>query len=170
MSYTTIYKVTPGQSAEELHEFRNGHGAAPVVWSALCKEVGLEEHGWLFNSQKVWDIWKIPGTPEWKRVTLGLTFDGVYLEYQHFPQASKAIREFFRNYPQDPNRVNHWLALADLIEGWIAEDTIPAIGIRHTSCGESIFDGSYDEASGTYTIDWEKAWSLYPALQEETAA
>lgn len=161
MSYATIYNVIPGQSAESLHEFRNGHGSAPVIWMALAPEVGLTTFGWISGLSKIEELWKMLEVPAWKRAVLGMTFDGMYIEHKDFAQASKDIRQFCTTYPRDPKFVDHWPALADLLEAWVSDESIQAIGITHTSCGGSVFDGSWNEEADCRVVDWESTWSLY---------
>lgn len=127
----------------------------------------MEPHAWIFNAQKIWDIWKIPAEPAWKRAVLGMTFDGVYIESQHFQQAANDIRRFLLNYPRNPEWVNHWPALADLLEEWAKDPTIKAIGFLQTSCGESVYEGVYDEDTDSHTYEWDKTWSLYTHLKKE---
>lgn len=169
MSYTTIYKVTPGVSAEPMLELQNAWGSAPLIWGTIqSKVLHKDRHSWGLASggmDQICQQWHNLALPEFVCAVLGMTFDRPYIERQHFMRAAKDIRQFLEWAPQPPAHVNHWPEIADKLVAWADDESIPAIGFHHTSVSESLWEGQWNEEKDSYDpLEWGDFWSLYPEL------
>lgn len=167
MSYSTIYAVFPGEKVEVITELRNGHGAAPVVWGAICEQYFGNSSAWLFDGEKLWPLWKDDRLAPAHRAALLMTYDRAYIAKADYARAAADIRAFLADYPIPPNRVNHWPAIAELLE---LDPEYPAMGFDHTSCSDSQWIGPYNEETGDDdSIDWGRTWSVYDELRDHEA-
>lgn len=168
MSYTMIHKVTPGAGYEDLQEFHNSWGSAPVVWGTLTEKVlHKEQFSWAVGStiNAVWALWDDKGLAEFVRAVLGMTFDRIYIERRHFHRAASDIRKFLDWAPQPDSHANHWPAFADLLDSLADDETMPAIGFTHSSVSECLFQGPFNEEKDDYDPpDWSLFWSLYEEI------
>jgi hypothetical protein len=167
MSYTTIYKVTPNVSAADFQELRNAWGSAPLVWGGITEKVlHRDRHTWGLGDQRaLWNQWENDALPDYVRAVLGMTFDRVYIERQHFRRAAADIRKFLEWAPAPGEHVNHRPTIAALMEEHADDEAFPALGFNHTSVSESLFQGPWDEEKEEYgPIDWTQFWSLYADL------
>jgi hypothetical protein len=173
MSYTTIYKVTPGVSAEDFQELLNAWGSSPLVWDALFKRYVPPKHeydSWMFDSDRLWKLWDREDIPPHIRAVLGMTFDRSYIERQHFRRAAADIRKFLEEVPARESRVNHWPAIADLMEQHADDEAFPALGFNQTSVSESLWEGEWDDATEERKpLEWSRFWSVYEELDKEPA-
>lgn len=165
MSSTTIKAIWPGEKAKGIAELRNAWGSAPFVWDAMCaRYLG---GNWLSQSDKLWPLWKDPRAPENQRAVLALTFDKMYLLKKDYTRAAADIRQFLADFPSNSERVNHWPAIAELLE---SDPDYPAIGFHMTSVAEDPWRGQYNEDADDYDpIDWSRAWSIYDELDKQTS-
>lgn len=164
MSYTTIKSIWPGEKVEDMEELRNSYGSAPVIWSALCRTYLGKDTAWLFDSAKLWPLYKRQDIPACLRAVLMMTFDRAYVMRKDYPRAAADIREFLRIVPQPEDHVNHWPRIAELFE---SDPDIPAIGLHCTSVSDDPFQGPYNEETDEYDPpNWADFWSVYddPAL------
>jgi hypothetical protein len=169
MSYSAVYAVTPGVSTVELVEYRNGFGAAPAIWGSLAEKVlRRRRHDWadLLTSEPspLWELFKDEQLPMFARAVLGMTFDYVFIERQHFKQAALDIRAFLDWAPVPADNVNHWPKIAALLDQHANDEAVPAIGIYHTSAGDNLWRGRFDENDEEQPLEWERYWSLYKEL------
>lgn len=160
MSTTTIYKLHPGGSYEELEELRNAHGSAPVVWGKMFERfVGGEEFSYWSRTDELWPLWRRKDIAPSLRAVLAMTYDNAYVEREHYARAAADIRAFLTEFSLDPERANHWPRIAEVFES--APDC-PAVGFQWTSVSENPFQGEWDEEAEDYgPTDWSNKWSLY---------
>lgn len=168
MSYTTIYNVNPGVSAEPMFELRNAWGSAPLIWGTIQERVlHKDRYSWGLGAgiDAVCKPWHDTTLPEFVRAVLGMTFDRVYIERQHYKRAAKDIRSFLEWATQPAGHVNHWPTIADKLDELADDESVAAIGFQHTSVSESLWNGPYDEERDDYgPLEWDRYWSLYAEL------
>ncbi len=131
MSYSTLYVSDKDGDMVAGAEYRNGHGTAPYVWCALCVKLGLREFG---DWDKLWkDGYHEPGRglTALEINVLRLTYDDVLIEGKDLAAVAAQLREFCALHPQ-PERVNHWPAIADELDRLAGEGCL-GVGIHHTS-------------------------------------
>lgn len=168
MSCSTLQAIWPGEKHENVREFRNSHGTAPIVWDEFCKRYLREEsHWWLFNSSKpegrrLWDLYKDMRIPESHRAAFSFTFDHFYVKRADYRRFAKDLRTFLDDTLVSANHVNHWPLIAQFFE---MEPDYPAIALWCTSVTSDPFNGEYDEEKDDYgPFDWSKAYDLYEVL------
>jgi hypothetical protein len=165
MSYTTVKAIWPGEKVEDLEELRNSHGSAPLIWNALCmRYLGLESYYYMSSDlDRLWAKWKDLSIPEAIRAVLMMTFDHAYIAKKDYQRAAGDIRTFLKEFPVPSNRVNHWPAIACILE----KADAPAIGFQHTSVSEDPWQGPWNEEKEEHEpLDWSKAYSIYDDLYE----
>ncbi len=165
MSYTTIKSVWPGEKHEDLKELRNSHGSAPVVWDAMCqKYLGTKEFGYFTAIDDLWPKYKDESIPIHQRAVLMMTYDKIYVSKKDYKRAASDILRFLGDFPVKKEYVNHWPEIAKLFD---SDPDIPAIGFRHTSVSEDLFQGEWDEEKEEYDQpDWEEFYDLYSELED----
>ena len=163
MSYTTIKALWPGEKHEDYKELRNSHGSGPAIWDAMCQKYLGGGKSWLFeNWDHLWALWKNKTIPTHHRAVLMMTFDRAYVTKKDYPRAASGIRQFLKDFPPNPEYVNHWSEIADLYE---LDPDIPAIGLYCTSVSDDPFEGEWNEETEKYDqIDWSKCYDLYKGL------
>lgn len=167
MSHTTIIHVFPNEKIECGEELRNSYGSAPVVWDALCqKYLGYPPYGWGMRGdlKELWALWKNTKLPLHQRSVLMMTFDRAYVSKVDYHRATKDIRNFLQDFPQDASIVNHWNRIAEYFE---SNPDIPAIGFWCTSVSDNPFHGDWNEETEEYNApDWNKCTDIYKAIEE----
>lgn len=96
MSYTSMLQVPAKGEREAVHEYRNSHLSAFLVWQHLFdKHVKKGEHDYMFSDscQRVWNLAN-PKSPlvAYERDALELTFDKMVLKIQDIPRAIEAFK------------------------------------------------------------------------------
>lgn len=163
MSYTTILKITPGKSVEDLQVLRNSYGSAPVVWDHLCQDIlKLEQYNWLNmeNLDRLWKKWDDFTIAEFKRALLMMTFDKAYVSRPNYLRAARDIRLWLDVFPVKENYVNHWPRIAEIYE---SKPDCEAIAIYHTSVSDNPFI-TYDDEAEIEVINWDDAFEIYEDL------
>lgn len=169
MSYSTIQAIWPGEKHENLMEYQNSYGTAPIVWNYFCeKHLRLDKYWWLSNATKtpnlLWNAWKRADIPESHRAVLLFTCDNIYVKKQHYRRFAKDLRQFLEAVMISANTVNHWPRIAQQFE---MEPEYPALALWCTSVTADRFDGPYNEETNDYEpFDWDKSWSLYDELDD----
>ncbi len=155
MSYTSIYSVKFSKSCEEIAELRNSHGSAPVVWDLLAqKYLGTQPFQYWSVTDRLWPLYQDKKLPAHHRAVLGLTFDRAYLDHKNFKRAAEDIRKFLSDFPPNPEYVNHWPKIADIIENAKEKN----IGFQHTSVSENLF------VEGSRVIKKKDCFEVYSEL------
>ena len=166
MSRSTAFEIKFGKELVELAEYGNGHGAAPVIWGAMCvKYLGAKnEWAWMGNDD-LWGLYKREDIPEHHRAVLVMTFDHAYLSRKNFKRAAKDIRAFLADFPVNADYVNHWPKIADLL------DTLDCrnFGIYHTSVSENPFY-KYGREGGTRVRKKSECYEVYETVASKGAA
>jgi hypothetical protein len=163
MSYTTIKAIDPGVKHWDIEELHNSHGSAPVIWDAICQKYLGDSYAWLGRgAERLWPLWKDCTIPKHQRAVLFMTYDRVYVVKADYKRAAEDIRAFLRDFPQNPNRVNHWPRMIELFE---SDPDIPAIGLYCTSVSEDPFDGPWNEEKEEHDQpDWSDCHSVYEQI------
>lgn len=169
MSRSTLQAIWPGERHENIREFPNSHGTAPVIWGAFCeKYLKRERLWWLINSgeiQKLWDYWKNISIPESHRAALAFTFDRFYISKKDYRRFARDLRQFLDDTLISANHVNHWPLIAQFFE---MEPEYPAVAIWCTSVTSDPFNGPYSEETDEYDpFDWSTASDLYTELDRQ---
>jgi len=168
MSYTSFLLIYPKKEVIYYEEYKNAHGAAAFVWSALCNKYFGDEFAWLHNdkkSQNLWDLWKDTTLPEYERAVLMMTFDRMCIVKRDFQRAIDDITKFQVEYLKIyPDRVNHWNDIAMTIAKADFYTDAPAIGIYHMSVGDNPYT-HWDDEKECEIIN-EHIWDMYAELDE----
>lgn len=157
MSRTTVYAIYPGEKIEEIAEYNNSWGSAPVIWSAIYDKY-LKPPGELYQSwmgkegEKLWAIADDEGYSQWLRNVLRMTFDRAIIKSENFQQAADDLETFFSNFPQPENHVNHWPKIVTLLR--TGAEGAPAIGFHMTSVSENPFAPQWDEEKDERIYNW----------------
>jgi len=106
MSYT-ILKMFGRTGLVHIEEYRNSHGFAPMVWSALSKRYFRSDG--ISQWQRLWE--EPPALEPWERVVLECTYDRALIYRKDVPKVVKALGQFSLRY-DDPKRFNHLPAIA----------------------------------------------------------
>lgn len=163
MSTTTVKVLKYPLGVVDSIEFRNSHGSAPVVWDLMAqKYLKLPPFNYMFNTDKLWPLWKRKDIPESHRAVLGMTYDNAVIAKKDFGRAAKDLRFFLNDFYFNPEHENHWPAILNILESELDCD---AIGFHWTSVTEDPFLSDFDEDLDEYkTFDYSKFWSLYDSL------
>lgn len=155
----------------ESKELSNAHGGAPFVWNIVAKKyLGLAPGAYLFESEKIWPLYKKNEMPLHHKAVLLMTYDGAVITKPYFKKAAQDIRAFladFKQESQSESRINHWNEIAQELE---KDPGCAAVGFYWTSVGEDPFQGSYDEESEDYLpfSNWGALWSVYATVEKYT--
>lgn len=174
MSRSTLQAIWPGAKHENVREFGNSWGTAPIVWDAFCvRYFGKDSHWWVINAgkpegQAFWDLWKDSKIPQGHRAVFLWTLDHIYVTKADYRRFARDLRAFLDDTHISANRVNHWPLIAQFVE---MEPEYPALGIWCTSVTADPYHGAWDEAKEEYgPFDWKTAHDLYSELDSETPA
>lgn len=167
MSYTTIKALWPGEKHEDLEELRNAWGSAPLVWSVLGgKHLGSRD-AWIYEVKRLFALVRDPDVPAAHRNVLMMTFERCYVLKRDYAKAASDIREFLREFPQEPGRANHWPRIAAIFE---SDPDIPAIGFHHTSIDADPYNGPWNQKTEQHDpTDWSRCWSIYDQPEPKAA-
>lgn len=164
MSCSTLQAIWPGEKHENIVEYRNSWGTAPIVWDAFCeRHLKLEKHWWLLRGGTVpnplWDAWKQEDIPESHRAVLLFTLDHIYVLKKDYRRFAKDLRQFLDDTLISANHVNHWPLIAQRFE---MEPDYPAMSLWCTSVVDDPWNGPYNKEKDDYDpFDWSKAYDLY---------
>jgi len=171
VSSSILQAIWPGEKHENVREFRNSWGTAPIVWDTFCKKYfGPDEHWWLMNlstpaGQQFWDLWKDPKIPISHRAVFLWTFDHFYVKKADYRRFGADLRKFLDDTLISANDVNHWPLIAQVFE---MEPDYPALALWCTTVNGDQWDRPYDEEKDEYgPFDWNKATDLYEQLEAE---
>jgi hypothetical protein len=141
---------------KDVEELPNSHGSAPVVWDALAQRyLGCGEFGYIHlpNDDILWQLYKHLGVPTAHRAVLVMTFDHAWVSKANYERAAGDVRAFLADFPQRPDRVNHWPRIAEIFE---SKPTWPGVAIWHTSVGDDTWRKK---------DCWAKAYEVYEVLE-----
>ena len=168
MSHSTLQAIWPGEKHENVREYRNSHGTAPIVWGEFCvKYLKREQYWWLHNSTgpkgfELWNLWKDKAIPESHRAVLLFTLDHAYVSKPNYRRFAKDLRAFLDDTLISANCMNHWPEIAQFFE---MDRDYPAVGLWCTSVTSDPYTGPYNEKTFDYDpFDWSKAFDLYAEL------
>lgn len=170
MSRSTLQAIYLGDRHENIREYSNSHGTAPIVWGEFCRKIGREQHWWLFNlsgaqGRKFWDLYKDESIPLSHRAVFVFLFDHVYVLQEHYRRFAEDLRQFLDDTTISAAVVNHWPDIAQFFE---MNHPYPAVSLWCTSVNSDPWCGEYDEEKNEYApFDWSKATSLCAVLDEE---
>ena len=85
MSYTTLYLVPKKGSLIDFEEYKNSHGGAPFIWSALydkyLKDPNIKYDSWLSDKEgKLSKLVKSERLNKHEKICLASTFDKVMVK------------------------------------------------------------------------------------------
>lgn len=165
MSYTTVKAVWIGERVEDLHEFRNARGSAPVVWNEMAKRyLGLRDHQYLFCCDNIWPLYRRSDVAAHHRNVLLMTYDDAIVTKANYKQAAADIRAFLVDFPPQQHFVNHWPHIASIFD---SEPDCPAIGFHMTSVSEDPFAPVFDPQTNEYQQpQWSKYWDVYDECKQ----
>ena len=165
MSSTTVYALYLNSHVEEIEEFHNGHGSAPVIWDTISqKYLGLRPFEYSFHTDKLWPLWKNKSIPKTHRAVLGMTYDDAVIIKPDFKRAADDIRQFLKDFPVNPEYENHWPAILQIFE---SDPDCDSICFHWTSVSENPFSGDWNDETEDYDPpNWKKYWSMYYSLDK----
>lgn len=160
--------LTKNEGVIHTLEFQNANGGAPLIWSLMgTRYLGFQTPSqWLFDSEKIWPLYKQENVPLAEKAVLLMTYDRAVVTKPYFSKACEDILNFLDTFKDciDPERVNHWYKIADAFK---QNPNCEAIGFYWTSVGEDPFLGEYDEECEEYLkfSNWNDVWSVYHTLE-----
>lgn len=179
MSYTTMYAFNAEGDGVVFGEFHNAFRSAFRVWKALVEKFFPDL---LFFDEKAfakaWRLFDDPAQPIWLRLTLGATFDKVYVSRADFRALAEAFEQFEAEFPFDADSTggpaSSLLAQARALKDAAGNSDIVAIGWRQTSVSENLFwvnavcncCGQDLEEGGGIRLTVEGAWDLFEQIRE----
>ncbi len=167
MSTSTLQAIWPGEKHENVIEYHNSWGTAPIIWETFCtRYLKLDKNWWLFNSDRVpnplWDAWKRKDIPKGHRAVLLFTLDHIYVRKPDYRRFAKDLREFLDGTMISANRINHWPRIAQQFE---MDRDFPGLALWCTSVTSDPWLGAYNETAEDYDpFDWSRAYDLYVEL------
>lgn len=166
MSTTTV-KAIWLDKVEDLEEYQNAHGSAPVIWDEIAqKYLHLKPFEYNFHTEKLWPLWKNQSIPKHHRAVLAMTYDRAVIEKEYFKRAAEDIKQYLIDFPPHPDYANHWTDIASLFE---SDPDCEAIGFHWTSVSEDLFEGNWNEEKDDYDfVDLTQFWSMYRQLDKQT--
>jgi hypothetical protein len=104
MSYTTIYRVPTSGGIESVGEFRNSHGSAGYIWTEMVRAHHGEEKAftWICDKALLRSVWALvddASQPDFVRIAMATTFDGVMVRRENLQRVANAFREFVAAHP-----------------------------------------------------------------------
>lgn len=169
MSSSMLQAIWPGEKHEDVREFHNSWGTAPIVWDTFCvRYLQRNPHWWVISAGEkgsdLWDLWKRLDIPESHRAVLLFTLDNIYVKRADYRRFAAHLRAFLEDTTISADRVNHWPLIAQFFE---MEPDYPAVAIWCTSVVGDPWLGPYDEDKDEYgPFDWSKAYDLYAELDK----
>jgi hypothetical protein len=140
VSYSAIYEVYK-TTANELNEYRNGHGTASVLWNLLgVKHLGLQPHGYMFGPalDKLWKLARDPAVPMHLRICHAFTFDDAYVAHENLAILAKACDMTGSDLDAfSPDSVNHWHTLSEDLMRVKKKPKMLGVGLTCTSVSET---------------------------------
>lgn len=164
MSYTTVYGIRFGEAAEEAATLKNSWGSAPVIWDTLCKK-WLGRDSWLSDNQDLWNLALDARLPEYERALLAMTFDRSYVSAENIDKAIGHVREWLANHKEDPDRVNHWPAIIDIMIDLDAKNQGIAFHMTSVSA-DDYWEGEWDEEKEeNASVNWDLTLEVYDYIE-----
>ena len=147
-----VYRTT----ATEFTDFRNGHGSGPPVWGHLLKVyLDRDEFSWCtLENEPLWELVNDNRVPDYLRLCLAFTCDRAICPTDKFQNFAEACRKTAIA-THSPNRVNHWNAIADAVEGHTMRAKQIGVGLGCTS----VYDAWYDYDAT------QEAWDIFSVLE-----
>ena len=139
MSYCEIIYFQDGKPVAG-QEFKNAHGGAAFIWSALSKRY-LGHDNWMMagvlnEGRALWDLAKRQDLSVFERAVHAATFDRAIVRREDFTQFAADLRKFVETYPPR-DRVCHLLSWASAVESSEHE----AIGFYMMSVSDNLWFG-----------------------------
>ncbi len=160
MSYTSVYAIRLGQSAEVIDELRNAWGSAPVIWDAMCKR-WLDRESWLGDDQALWGLALDKRVPECERAVLALTYDRAFVKAEDMGKAIGHIEEFLERNPVDDTRVNHWPQIVTIMKDLMIRGEGVAFHMTSVS-SDDYWQGDWNDEKEEYDGPvWDKVLDVY---------
>lgn len=179
MSYTQIIQLWPGTNRmEDGPEFSNSHGTAPHIWEALC-DYYMNGQSWLTGNNVVKRLWeeklrdiRRPRAIPHQVAYVLVSYDRVYVKAENFIRLAKDLEQFFRDFPGNPEWVDHWPSIIKYLR---SKPNCEAIGFYWTSVGDNYWelpDQECCECERPYDpprdFNWEEPFEIYEELKEDS--
>lgn len=167
VSSSILQAVWPGERHENVIEYRNSWGTAPIVWSFFCAtHLGLDEYWWLLNGSKspnaLWDSWCNDKIKKSHRAVLLFTCEHIYVKKGNYARFAKDLREFLDDVTISANQFNHWPRIAQVFE---SDPAYPALALWCTTVVGDPWNSPYDDEKDEYgPFDWSKAKEVYDEI------
>ena len=181
MSYCEL-KIIKNNKVETHKEYRNSHGGAAFIWSAVydrfAKDPNIEYDSWLMNSDKLWPLWKDERLPRYMQLVLGSTYDRVIIKFENLVEMSEYFIQFVQEFGMN-RKVCHlleWAGELTKIASTETAESCQGVCFYQTSVSEdpweyakTITDDDGDEDYEYFDYDLtkgDKHWFLYECHSE----
>ncbi len=146
-----VYRTT----ATEFKEFRNGHGSGPPVWGHILRVyLGRDEFSWFASdNEPLWGLVYDDKVPDYLRLCLAFTCDRAICPIDRLVEFAGHCRSTAIA-THNPERVNHWDAIADAIENHKSKVRQLGVGLGCTSVCDPWYE--YDKT--------QEAWDIFAVL------
>ena len=169
MSYTTMFLVTHDGELEEIAEYLNAWGSAARVWESLREQYLPEQATFLYDTQRIWDLWRREDLPDHVRLVLLSTFDCAVIEGERLAEMAAYLRAFVSDFPTD--RVDNLPKIAGDLER-LAEEKRDLLGVcfHQTSVTDDIWLSWNEEKEERETYDFlhgERHFGVFSSLESQ---
>lgn len=151
MSYCELLGFTSDNQMISIQEYRNAHGWAGYIWTALfdkyLKNPDIPYDNWMTRSQDLWTLIKDPRLSTAEKITLWSTFDYSALKLQDIPTLIKAYNKFTTLFPNYQNFVCHIPSMIQNLQKTFDDpDNISIIAWYGMSVSQNLWETTtYDE-------------------------
>lgn len=167
MSYVSLFTFLPNGEAHEQAQIRNATAGALWIWRALDHK--YKTRCSILQYAKLWKLFNSGKLSELDNITLGISFDRVWVKKENLPKLIEALKAFSNEFCEQPVQISSPLDFVSAQEGPVKVDnTIPRLIIALTACLEMDILG----VAFNHTSVGEAFWEVYeqpekPATDEE---
>lgn len=164
MSTTNLHAITKKGDFEIYARVNNSWLGGMRVWNVLNERYEFYEN--MFDQYKrTWGSFRKGIYQNFEDITLGSTFDRVYVKKEDFEELCKAFKEF-ESFHGGTNLVEQ----AEIIEKMSTDDNVVGVAWCQTSVCDDMWDYEYDEDNDKvipYNMHkGEKHWDLFSRFEK----
>lgn len=167
MSYISLFTFLPDGDAHEQAQIRNATAGALWIWRALDHKYRTRCS--ILQYGKLWKLFNTGKLSELDNITMGVSFDRVWVKKENLPKLIEALKAFSNEFCEQPVQISSPFDFAAAQDGPVkVDDTIPRLIAALKACLEMDILG----VAFNHTSVGEAFWELYekpdrPATDEE---